>query len=104
MLTNAPKGAQLLDRFRPGWAERIDQERFDIHSVTKCALALEFGDYAEGLRQLLVATRHDVNHDRPLNWHQWSEAHGFVNNGHPPALLQSEWMELIAQRLPGGAN
>jgi hypothetical protein len=42
-------GAELLDRHRPGWADRINLERLRMGSTCNCILGQEFA--AEGRRE-----------------------------------------------------
>lgn len=45
-------GARVLDRFEPGWRERINLERFAITDCMDCILGQLFGDYIDGLNNL----------------------------------------------------
>lgn len=89
--TNAPMGADLLDRVRPGWADKIDVETLDLSSCTRCVLGQMYGDYDIGLRALWP-----VGLGGLLGF---AQRHGFVP--YSPgrgAELQAEWTELIRER------
>lgn len=42
------RGAELLDRLRPGWAAEIDVERLDVGDARHCPLGQLYGNYREG--------------------------------------------------------
>lgn len=66
--TNAPKGAAKLDDEYPGWADRLNWEKFNIRSYVNCPAAQVAGKglYWDGLRELFPAVRRDelAMHDR----------------------------------------
>jgi len=43
------RGAALMDEYRPGWAQRISLEVFDIGACTRCILGQEFATGTQGL-------------------------------------------------------
>jgi hypothetical protein len=46
------RGARLLDQVRPGWADMIDMEVFDIEDLRYCILGQLFGGWADGCTRL----------------------------------------------------
>jgi hypothetical protein len=46
------RGARLLDRFRPGWAEAIALDKLGMHTCDRCILGQLYGDFMEGCRTL----------------------------------------------------
>lgn len=46
------KGAELLDRENPGWADKIDLEYLKLDSCLQCVLGQLYGDYREGKKKL----------------------------------------------------
>jgi hypothetical protein len=40
---NVRRGAELLDRVQPGWADRIDLDRLDLGSDCECVLGQLYG-------------------------------------------------------------
>lgn len=46
------RGAELLDRVRPGWERELDLERLAVRDCHQCVLGQLFGEYKDGLRML----------------------------------------------------
>jgi hypothetical protein len=47
------KGAALLDRVWPGWADKIATDRLAMHTCHECILGQLYGDYQEGWFRVL---------------------------------------------------
>lgn len=45
-------GVAMLDGFRPGWEDAIDEFTLEIESCTACVLGQIFGSFSHGLRAL----------------------------------------------------
>lgn len=50
--TSVQRGAQLLDRKRPGWHGRIDVDQLRMEECERCVLGQVFGEYRDGLLRL----------------------------------------------------
>jgi len=50
--TRARAGARLLDKRAPGWVDRIDSRRLNIHSYHNCALGQTYGSFGIGMAVL----------------------------------------------------
>lgn len=49
------RGAELLDRERPGWADEVPaDERLEMEDCSKCVLGHLFGEFGRGLDALPV--------------------------------------------------
>jgi len=48
----ATRGAQLLDKRVPGWAQRINLPALDMNSCNDCVLGQLYGDYGVGVDEL----------------------------------------------------
>lgn len=48
----ARRGAQLMDRARPGWARRVNRATLNIECGISCVLGQEYGCYQSGLNRL----------------------------------------------------
>lgn len=46
------KGAKLLDRVRPGWADKIAQHRIDMNLCSMCILGQLWGSFYMALKKL----------------------------------------------------
>jgi hypothetical protein len=88
------KGAALLDDKKPGWAERIDLGKLQMHSCYECILGQLFAadhltdahtPFGVGIRALLLADDDDV-----------PSAYGF--DGHDADALNAEWEHVITER------
>jgi hypothetical protein len=87
----AARGAKLLDEKRPGWADRIDPETFDVRSVWHCAACQATGDawFSEAMGILLG----------PDNTAVKRYLHGFsINDRVDSEALQAAWLAEIAKR------
>ena len=48
------RGAALLDRAAPGWAEQINLDRLAMQTCDRCILGQIYGDYALGFRAAIA--------------------------------------------------
>jgi hypothetical protein len=64
----AARGAALLDKKRPYWAELVSVTSLDMTNTGKCVLGQVYGHYAEGLRDLFGDAAQDM---------ELSDYHGF---------------------------
>ena len=39
------KGIEWLDQHEPGWADKVDLEKLDMTTCTRCVLGFVYGDY-----------------------------------------------------------
>jgi hypothetical protein len=106
--TNAPKGAELLDRIEPGWASKIDLDIFDIDNTDTCVLAQLYGHTADvvvhsayytGQVLLISAAGLEPDPDDSMGVYHLSVEYGFdwERSGDIPAL-QADWLRLITAR------
>lgn len=91
----AARGADLLDRYRPGWAEEIVPEGLDLADPCDCILGQIYGQYDEGCTEL--------SEDDGF-YGSSAEAYGFTTPlgwpGHPHwGLLETAWLNEIAIRV-----
>ena len=56
------RGAALLDKRMPGWAERIDLEMFVLADCKRCVLGQLGGHYWGGLDELKLSSRDGAEH------------------------------------------
>lgn len=94
------RGVALLDQERPGWWERIDLDRLDLHRDDLCVVGLEFEkdpDYlASGLGNPFIfgAKRLNVRTERA------TRQHGFFTFRNTPksyTALTQAWHKRIKQ-------
>jgi len=95
------RGAALLDERMPGWDQRINLDRLDLHSPCRCILGQIFpassrdGGYWDGIKELGLAS--------------WgpdpggAEAYGFTT-ARNFQMLTAEWRRVIGARRAGGAS
>jgi hypothetical protein len=69
------RGATLLDREKPGWAEQINEAELVMKSCNDCVLGQVYGDYFVGRRTLGL-----VNPTSSDWGHKKTAAHGFYAN------------------------
>lgn len=82
------KGAALLDTQRPGWAQKINPETFQISSCTNCVLGQLYGGFGEGCTRTFPGAS---------SWE--AQSHGFVDFfANSYGELQEAWLEAIAER------
>ena len=87
------KGAALLDKTRPGWADEIDVERLDLLDGCDCVLGQLHGGYEKGLEAL-----------GQFSDQASSAAHGFDGEDGQAtrevyAFLTAAWKRRIAKRV-----
>jgi len=94
------KGAQLLDRCRPGWAAEVDPDRLDLRLEEDDVLGQLYGTFHQGLDEL--AASDPAAQTLPDTWAAW---HGFDLAGDEPARryveLTAGWQAEIARRRGG---
>lgn len=85
----ARRGAELLDRECPGWADRIDVDALTIGNRKLDILGQLYGDYYDGCRALGLSTTDP-----------WPKAElGFTwDTGFYHGPLWAAWRDLIAER------
>ena len=82
------RGAELLDRVRPGWADEVGLEDLDMVHCALCMLGQLFGDFDRGDRALF-----------PGDTLQPSRDHGFFASTIVDyRALELEWRRVIAER------
>lgn len=84
LAANVGRGVALLDEWRPGWAQDVDTETFDIGDLCRCTLGQLFGDYFHGLRVLGV------------QYEQFSRGFNAYVEDRP--ALTAEWRRVIHER------
>lgn len=100
----AARGARLLDRKVPGWADKIDLARFSMRHTRNDVLGQLFGTYLTGLDALFWSQSAERTRS-------WSYRHGFAvdpqetHEGENLALefaayraLTAAWVEQIETR------
>lgn len=50
------RGAELLDRVRPGWAREIAADELAMETCDRCLLGQLYGDYHIGFRAVLTSS------------------------------------------------
>src|SRR5882762_2911653 len=81
-------GVQVLNKKRPGWAQRIEIESLNIISPAYCIIGQVYGSYSDGLEVLRIH-------------HMDAENYGFALNKSPYEYheewetLTQEWKETI---------
>lgn len=104
----ASRGAALLDKRQPGWAQRVDVERLNLGSDRGCVLGQLFGDYLTGAEGLSGHPWHS-----PL-FTAWATRNGFDapaattgrDGGYLTAyrLLTDAWRREVAARQATGVT
>lgn len=89
------RGAKLLDRKRPGWAERIDLDQLRLEECDSCILGQLYGTYRNGKLECGLAIGGD---------HGFGEIFMQMNPGPEYAALRVAWLAEIQQRTAGGAE
>lgn len=81
------RGARLLDKRHPNWAEKIDLEALDIYDAYACILAQLYDQYWTGLDKLGLTngTLHGFDVTRGKRW--------FANN------VTEEWRKAVLRRV-----
>lgn len=46
------RGAKLLDTYKPGWAKKINLDKFDLGDTKHCVLGQVHRDFSKGVSQL----------------------------------------------------
>ena len=96
------KGAQLLDRCRPGWATEVNPDRLDLRLEEDDVLGQLYGTYHLGLDELTVCEPAAAR--CPGGLAVW---HGFqVHDADPPAVYAqlTAWRAAVARRRGDGAR
>jgi hypothetical protein len=67
------RGAELLDRHRPGWEREVDIERLHMGNTVDCLLGQLYGDYESGwdtlgLWEPVERSAHGFNHGFYVYW------------------------------------
>lgn len=84
------KGATMLDRWSPGWRDKIDREILDINHPFKCILGQTYGVYSEGCLALGISpTPHVEGNSFSYGLDGASFAEG--------AELTEEWKKVLAE-------
>ena len=78
------RGAELLDKFRPGWRSGINRIKLDLGSCKKCILGQMFGDYE--VAELTPIVGHRL-------WHDEQVEHGFDKYTESYDALTAAWLE-----------
>ena len=100
----AKRGAELMDKLRPGWANRINVQILDMNSCSRCILGQLYKDYFEGLKRTFGTEGFN-----PFSSHL-EENYGFLadyritggmsaKNTEYYELLAEAWKEEINKRL-----
>lgn len=105
----AERGAALLDREEPGWADRINLSTFDLGDGCLCVLGQVYSRYAEGIKALALAEADSTDAEDDLG--DYGAPYGFNlgtadyngNRGLPSihaawSVLQHAWVQVIRQR------
>lgn len=72
------RGAALLDRLCPGWADRIDPARLDFRRPKTCLLGQLYGTYARGRTRLKSACWLHLNAQDCNHLHDHPEHYGLA--------------------------
>jgi hypothetical protein len=104
---HAQRGAQLLDRHWPGWADKVDAQRLDLASGEDNVLGQLYGSFDEGQDELLPL---DPDPTVWVDRKRWAAEHGFDlpqsvhldREATGYAELTACWREEIARRTGGG--
>ena len=94
-MSPAEKGAALLDRVKPDWADKIDLDTFDLSSTIYCIIGQLYPRYHEGLEAL------GLDHNDILIRVTNQEDYGFYAKSSDDDEwdeLQQEWIDLINER------
>lgn len=94
------RGAALLDEKYPGWADRINLERFDLGNACTCVLGQLEGFFWTGA-QKLFGTPDRLNPENyiAISYGLWLPG-SITHTLHADyAMLRDAWVEAIADRL-----
>lgn len=75
------KGAEFLDRQRPGWASRVATDRLVMSSCRECILGQLYGEYTKGLAKFFDDPSLDSGAPLPDRVNKWAGRHGFTFYG-----------------------
>lgn len=89
------RGAALLDRTKPGWAEEIDLEKLNLGSGTHCVLGQLYLSYRIGCRKLGLSDHVQVESGFYLDFPDWTP--NWVDDARY-ALLTKRWRKYIKGR------
>lgn len=88
------RGVEWLDINIPGWASKLDLDRFDIRHTSKCVLGQIYGEFGHGVNRWFPQ---DMGYTR-------TRKHGFLwkkgeeRHGEDAAVLQDSWVRAIKFR------
>ena len=99
-MTNARKGAALLDVERPDWFRLIDTEALNMEGAWSCILGQLYGDFETGMLSLNLRvwgmSIDSFNYGFNLHY----DSPDYLNaDGESWALLEIAWIQLINERL-----
>ena len=63
LMTRVARGAELLDRRKPGWAAKINLDRLAMNSCDDCLLGQLYGNYFDGKGRLRISLGCDLGFD-----------------------------------------
>jgi hypothetical protein len=93
------RGAELLDRWQPGWERKISIDRLAMYDCDRCIVAQIYGDFYSGMGQMEL-----------LGMSKAAEKHGFSLAGRQPSerhlwnALAAAWRDEIRARLEREAS
>lgn len=96
--TQVQYGCGLLDKFCPGWADKINLDTFNISLTDRCVLGQLYGNYSKGLDKLMNESGFVAVAEYPYEF-------GFEATYNPAdgpaaryATLQISWVDQIEAR------
>jgi hypothetical protein len=91
-------GAARLDRIHPGWADKINLEKFEISSGQQCVIGQLYGDYDNDNLQKVFRTRGLGPLEKEDRLDELATEHGFYEPDCQYDRLQEDWVKAIAAR------
>lgn len=79
------RGTEWLDRYQPGWIDRVHVERLEMASVCRCVLGQIFGDFYAAPIDFKQAASLGFDASPDDTMHDWVE-------------LGGEWRRVITER------
>ena len=108
------RGAELLDRHRPGWMLELDLANLDMSSCQACVVGQIMGDYTDGLEKMIgpheVLYGEEYGFDLPVRAHEFVYVFGSDLEAQEIARtvmyqkLEREWTHFIKDRLDKGVD